>query len=92
MLVRGSGFFLPLGDGQPAIGFFTTRYVTGRDTEDAEAEARRLVWKEWQGIGGPGRKALDPGAPVLWMEDTVELVDRFMRSKGGGFTFYSTED
>ena len=90
--VRGDGFFLPIEGGRPVIGFYTHRHVAARDVEEAEAEARRLVWKDWQGIGGPGAHTLDPAAPVLWMEETVELEERFLRRAGGGYTYYSSED
>ncbi len=90
---QGKGIRLPFDDGDPAIGFFTTRVVQANSPEDAADVARRVVLAEWR--DGGAYAAVNTGEiPRLSVESVVGLglVRGLFGRKPAGYTFYRHED
>ena len=90
VLLNGEGFTLPIDDSNdPAIGFYTTRYVAAENIRDAEKVARERVLKEWE---RRGFYELCDKEPVLSTEEVIILDGWFIFRSATGFAFYDDEE
>ena len=90
VLLNGQDFSLPIGGlNDPAIGFYTTRYVAAENIRDAKKAAFVRVIREWE---NRGYRALCGKKPTLSTEEVLILKKRFRLRSGTGFTFYNSED
>jgi hypothetical protein len=88
VLIHGSGFSLT-GDGEPIVGFFTTRFVAAANVRDAEAQARWSVLTDWK---RGGYEASARSSPLLEIEDLELVQSRFRLRSGAGFTFFTASE
>lgn len=92
VVLSGRGISLPFdGSAQPAVGFFTTRWVSARDAEVAASVAVERVLAEWCGggeyaIGGIPDLAIESVTPLAWWAGLL------VRKPGAGYSFYRFED
>ena len=84
VLVHGTGFALPIEDGLPVDGFFTSRIVAARDVREAKRRALSVVEGDWQRSGR--------GSVNLEAQEIRVLEGRFRVRSGGGATFYRSSD
>ncbi len=90
VLLNGHNFILPIGDSKdPAIGFYTTRFVTAENIREAEKVAHKLVIREWE---NGGYFKLCGIKPSLTTEEVIIMDERFRLRSGYGFAFYDNED
>ena len=90
VLIHGQDFVLPIeGSEDPAIGFYTTRFVTAENYHKAENAAFQSVTKEWDNKGYYNKCGKKPN---LSTEKVVILNERFRLRFGTGFTFYGNSD
>jgi hypothetical protein len=92
VVLSGRGISLPFeGSPDPAVGFFTTRWVTARDTAEAASVAIERVISEWRPAG-----VYDAGGIPDVAGETVNALGwwagLFARKPGAGYTFYRHED
>jgi hypothetical protein len=89
VMVRGSGFTLPIdGEEKPIIGFITTRIVAARDVREAERLVLSTIERDWRRgghheLGGPAS---------LRVEEVDILTGRFRLRSGCGYIFYQNDD
>ena len=68
-------------------GFFTTRFVAARTRREAEALGCRKVLADWRGWS---LWSLYTGVaePLLRVEESAEIPDRFRLRSATGYAFY----
>jgi hypothetical protein len=88
VMIQGEGFALPVGPGNPAVGFFTARFVAASNRHDAERFALDLVAREWANRGYKDAA----GEATLTIDGCDALAGHFRLRSGIGFTFYSESD
>lgn len=90
--LSGRGIYLPF-DGDPVIGFFTTRLVCATDLPSAESLATNLVMSEWC-TGGTYAQANRGSLPALSIEGSspVGWLAGVFGCKPSGYSFYRYED
>jgi hypothetical protein len=78
-------------DDAPIIGFYTTRYVRGKNGDAAIIAAKSLLTREWS---TPPLRDINSGAvPQLTVDsEKIGLIEYMIATAGKGFTFYSVED
>ena len=90
--IEGTGINLLVQDGSdPAIGFFTTRWVKALSETNAQELAKASILSEWTGVGEYG--AANKGElPALIVEAvwTIGFVRATFCRKPGGYTFYTS--
>jgi hypothetical protein len=89
VMVRGSGFTLPIdGEEKPIIGFITTRIVAAGDVREAERLAISEIERDWRRSGHH-----ELGGPAsLRVEDINSLSGRFRLRSKFGYIFYQNDD
>ena len=90
VLVQGTDFKLPIGiTDEPAIGFYTSRFVAAENVHAAKIAARNSVLNEWSTKGFLKVSGSDPKISI---EEIDLLYERFRLRSGGGFSFYCNDD
>ena len=92
VFISGRGISLPFeNSADPAVGFFTTRWVTARDADAAASVAVDRVLSEWRSggayaIGGIPDVAVESVTSLGWWAGLLS------RKPGTGYAFYRYED
>jgi hypothetical protein len=89
VLLQGSEFTLLVEGTGPIIGFFTSRFIAARNSEEASEKAKTSVLQEWRRQGFDASTGTMPQVRVEYAEATDM---QFRLRSGGGFTFYGSED
>jgi hypothetical protein len=90
VLLKGTGFTLPIeGADDPAISFYTTRFVAAGNMHAAKKAACRSVMNEWS---LRGYLKISGREPTISIEEIDLLHERFRLRSGGGFTFYRNDN
>lgn len=91
--LSGEGIRLPLDEGDPMIGFFTTRVVKADDLRHAGQLAQENVMSEWR-EGGQYANHNEGSAPKLVVEASfpIGLLRGIFGRKPAGYSFYRYDD
>jgi hypothetical protein len=92
VILSGRGIDLPF-DGEPVVGFFTTRLIHAANLATAESQAKELVLSEWR-PGGTYAGANLGSLPSLAVEQSfpIGFLPAIFGRKPSGYSFYRHED
>jgi hypothetical protein len=86
VLLEGGNLLMDI-HGRERLGYFTTRYVEGRDSEEAAEHALDLVRNELNSTGSLLNGADDP--PVVKVSEIAQVTSfKGVLVPGRGFTFF----
>jgi hypothetical protein len=87
VMLHANGFSIAFGEGAPAIGCLTTRFVSAASVREAERKACIAAETDWR---RSGFQKVSGVVPEFTVEELNVLSVRFRRRSGGGFGFYDT--
>ncbi len=87
ILIQGKDFHIEVENGNPIIGFYTTRFVEAENPDEAELKAVDLI-KNDNKLKNSMKKELNP-KPMLFAKE-IEELESFdeVDPPGEGYTFY----
>lgn len=89
ILIEGKNYFVKFNDEVKRVGFFTTRFIESKNSQDAEKKAIDLIKNELIDVilNGPSQP------PVLYVEEIIEMQSFGVNPvPGTGFTWYIEDD